>query len=346
MPTHQIEGEDYAAGSGALAGERVHKDAVPATAWRQYQANALWHGLRGIVKDEQVSGDLTAASGSADQAAGYVLLGKALRRMARRFKSAEVQSVVATSAGYTFTPAPDKFVYMIDNDGSGPYGDGSAIYPDTTDPTSNDYRFILCINISADAKVIGDSASGKMARLLPGESCFFYGMPDSGSTLWVPVGMPLDDSAAGYQGFDVRLYDGGASATHSDPFKAAYVKHGPGRNLVTINFGESRVTTTTSASAVQIANSVFGSGYFPPDLVPIGIGPTENSVGSFGTNGPVTIVSGSIDGVQAMFAVYFTSGGADIDTTTLLAFPLGGASLGVGKAVILSSFSMTHLTHR
>lgn len=184
MPTHPIEGEDYGAGSGALAGERIHKDAAPATAFRQYQANALWHGLRTLVKQVQVSGDLTAASGSADQSEGYVRLAKAIRRASNGFQQDEVDLVtIANAVTNSFLIPPDKFVFLMEEGGGGPYPNAAAV-PDGA--VAHQYRVILVINNTTSTKLVG--STGTVTSLRAGESCFFYGAPASGATAWTPIG--------------------------------------------------------------------------------------------------------------------------------------------------------------
>lgn len=183
MPTHLIEGGDYGSGSGALAGERIHKDAAPATEFRQYQANALWHGLRTLVKQEQISGDLTAASGSADQTEGYVRLAKAIRRAARRATSENIIDVEMGSAGYTLVPSVDGFVYNLTEDT--PHGINSLVNIDTDVDFIG--RTILIFNLSTQPKLIGDFLSGERARLSPGEACLFHAA-GTGLAKWTPIG--------------------------------------------------------------------------------------------------------------------------------------------------------------
>lgn len=205
MPSHQMEGEDYKAGSGALTGERIFGDADPATALRQYQANALWHGLRTFLKAEEAAGDLTAASGAADQAEGYIRLAKAIRRAIRRFQPSNIANLILTTTNTVFTPSQDVFCYHLTDTTPTPVAADSYVHPSIGSDQKN--RLILIVNMTGSFKVVGNSYYQKYVRLAPRESCWFYGLDESGSgtVIWQAVGRPFDD--VGFQTFSALLQD-------------------------------------------------------------------------------------------------------------------------------------------
>lgn len=197
MPSHQMEGEDYKAGAGALSGERIFGDADPATALRQYQANALWHGLRTLLKGEETTtNELTAASGAADQTEGYIRLAKAIRRSARRFQASNILSVTLSNGGNTiFTPGQDAFCFHLVDPTPTPAGVDSYVHPIPSSNNTQKNRLILIVNMTDSFKMVGNSYYQKYVRLAPRESCWFYGLDESGSgtTIWQAIGRPFDE---------------------------------------------------------------------------------------------------------------------------------------------------------
>lgn len=249
MPTHQIEGEDYGAGSGALSGERIHKDAVPATAFRQYQANALWHGLRTLVKQVQLSGDLTAGSGATDQSEGYIRLAKAIRRAANGYlQENEALVVVDDAVSNSFEVPPDQFAFLLEESG-GPYP-FAAVEPATD--VEHRYRAILVINNTASPKTVG--TPGTVVTLQSGESCFFYGMPASGSTAWMPIGK---NSKAGRLNVEIRGSTSGVLRTVSMRWEVR-----DGRAYLDIDPSLSSSLSGTESITI----SAVSNGALPPEL--------------------------------------------------------------------------------
>lgn len=323
MPTHPMTGPDYSIpGSGALSGERIAKDSAPATAFEQYAMNAIWHGLRFVVKEMQISGDLTAASGSADQTEGFFRLSMALRRMARRYKSGEVVTKLMTSPGYTAVLTSDVYVYTIGEDGGGPYGDDSAFYPDTTNPTMNNYRLILIVNGTAQSKLVGDSASQKYARLMAGESCFFYGIPNSGATLWKPIGK---DIVVAHDGtVSIKLF-GGTSAA-SSAVTLEWFHHAENK-LVTVSIPAMQVTLDASDALLTIFQAAGTS-------LPVEIRAKWSD-----TTPRIFLVLGDIGGTPTIFRLTF--GGAS--GTVMQIEKQDGSSMSNGSAVTLYGFEITYL---
>ena len=229
MPSHQMEGGDYAAGSGALSGERIHKDAAPATEWRQYQANAVWHGLRKIIRDFQIAGDLTAASGSADQTEGYVRLGKALARMPRRVLPANITQVTVSEFSQTLTPTQDVFIYHL-VDAVSPQPENSLILPIQTDNANQKGRFILILNKTAKYRLVGDSGYQRYVRLAPMESCWFYAMDDGDFTAWMAIGRQFYNLESEGE-IDVVINADGSTPSAVFPIK--FISH-PDVKLITI----------------------------------------------------------------------------------------------------------------
>jgi hypothetical protein len=323
MPTHLIEGEDYKAGSGALSGERIFGDADPATAFRQYEANALYHGLRDIVKAFQISGDLTAASGATDQTEGYVKLGKALARMARRFRAAEIGSVALDAVSATFSVDPSKFVYIITEAPTyGPYVDGK-IYPDPTSPAANNGRVILMINASDYSKMVGHNASGKLAQLQPGESCFLYGQDLGGVTTWIPIGKDVSQERT----VSVKAYDSGATGTTSSAVDMIVIPHSSQRRIQTINIPQMTITMA-SAGIVEIAPAAAYAD-FGDDILSIGGNTVSNDA-------PVFPIMGTVNSTNALFYARFVNG-------TLLVQRVTGGNFSIADVVVVPAFSMTYV---
>lgn len=256
MPTHPIEGSDYKAGSGALAGERVYGNADPATAFSEYEANALYHGLRNVVKAEQISGDLTAASGAADQAEGFVRLGKALRRAARRLQSGNLQQITVNASPLTFSVPPDVVGFMLVDASPTPLAAESLVHPDPASNGQNKNRFIFVLNQTTAFRLVGHGFSGRYMRLPPGEGCWLYGVDDTGSnnTFWTPIG-ELDDAPNGYHTFNAKWYSNFSTPEATAAFDMFYMRHGPGRRLITINYPTSQFTLGEAASAMRLASS-------------------------------------------------------------------------------------------
>lgn len=243
MPTNILEETDYAAGAGALSGERVFKNADPATTFREQSGNSIWHNLRTLIREMQVSGDLTQVSYAADLAAGFPNISKAIRRAARRLRAAESVTVLATNAGSTFTLTSDVFAYFLNNDGGGPYGDGSAMYPDTTNPGMNNYRLILVLNASGEEKLVGDSSSGKVVKLRDKESCYFYGIPNGGATYWIAVGKGLFTPISTGT-IPVKIFNTANGAQASSAQDLVY-RHDTEKKLVTVSIPGMGLTMTT-----------------------------------------------------------------------------------------------------
>ncbi len=332
MPTHVLEGIDYGSGSGALSGERIFKDGDPATEVIAVDANALWHGLRTLVKQEQISGDLTAADGATDQTEGYIRLAKALRRASRRVQSAEVTTLVMDSAGYTFTPTKDGFVYLITEDGGGPYLDG-AVYPLTSVPTTHNGRYILVINTSTTQKVVGDSGSQQAATLRKNEACLFFGLAVSGpATKWVPVGLPLDVAAFSYPTVSVKYYDDGDHSVVSSAVSMRPVFHGPGGRVVTINIPYASVTMGTTSTGITLAPAA-GFADMPDTYVAFD-GQDGSSVIS-----PQFLVLGDIGGTFQVFRAVWQG-------NNLIIRKLDGTAFGAAAVVGIYALSLTYLVNR
>jgi len=328
MPTIPIEETDYGAGSGALSGERVFKNTVPATTAREQTFNTLWHNLRKIITEMGVSNDLSVANYATDLAAGFPNLSKAIRRLARRSRSAEVQTILATSGDHLFTLTSDKHIYLIDNDGSGPYGEGSVIYINHANPTQDSYRTILVQNVSGEAKLVVDAInSSATAWLEDQESCLFVGLVDSGSgnLYWSPLGRELHTYPIAY---DVKLYDAGAHATMSSTFQLNYIAHGPGKKLVTLDFSGATITMSSGSGTIEVAPAA-GFGALSSDVVPVH--GTEAS--PFSSPFILIYAEGSVSGMQVLRVVYRNS---NMHIQKLL-----GSSFAVGEVVAIPAFSWT-----
>ncbi len=320
MPTELLDETDYGPGSGPLAGDRVFKNGDPATTAREQSQNPLWHGLRNIVKAFQVSGDLTVTYAT-DLADGFPYLGKAIARMARRFRSTEIGSVALDAPSVTFTVDPSKFIYVITEAPTyGPYPDG-GIYPTPANPTANNGRTILMVNASDYPKLVGHEASGKLAQLQPGESCHLYGQDLGGETVWIPIGRDITQE----ESVSIRSYDGGASGTMSSAVTMTAIPHGPAKRLLTIYVPATSVTMTTGATGIDIAPATYGN--FEEKFLSV--------KGNLISDSPVTIVFGQIDSVRTLFLCAFLD-------SKLRLYKLDGSALGIGSVVSIGGFSFTY----
>jgi hypothetical protein len=251
MPSHQIEGGDYAAGSGNLSGERIHKDAAPATEFRQYQANALWHGLRKLIKDFQVSGDLTAASGSADQTEGYVRLAKAVMRSARRMLSANITNVTVSDFTTILTPTQDVFCYHL-IDAVSPQPVNSIIEVFDNDFANQKNRLILIVNKTGEYRLVGTGAFQRYVRLAPMESCWFYAMENGSDTAWMGIGRQFHDLESPGE-IDVELRASGSTPSALSPIK--FIRHPDDKLITILARSSSQITIVGTPTEVILAPS-------------------------------------------------------------------------------------------
>lgn len=327
MPTIPLEEDDYVAGSGALAGERIFKNADPATTFQEESANTLWHGLRNLVKQEEVSGDLTAADYATDLAAGFPNLAKAIRRAAKRFQSDGVETVQMSSPGYTHSLSREVFAYIIADDVNGPY-DGGAFYPDTSVPAENDRRIILIINGTDSKKIAGDSSTQQGITLFPGEACAFFATSIAGpATLWIPIGRPLDYGAFGHKTLLCKLYNGANGTEASAAFALAY-EWVPNRRTVTIHIPSVGLTVTTGGqNYLTIAQS--DASQFPTGL----------RAYYLGADSARWYLKGTIDSADADFGLIFNeSHGGQIEI-----YRTDGAVFSGGEVVTLESIELMYL---
>lgn len=295
MPTNPLEELDYKAGAGALSGERVFGNTVPATSTREQTFNTLWHGLRNLVKQEQISGDLTAADYATELTAGFVNMAKAIRRSARRLQASNIQTTTVNATPLTVTIPPDIFGVMLIDASPTPLAGESRIHPLSTANAQNKGRFIFVLNQTTAFRLVGHASSGRYARLAPGEGCWLYGVDDTGSgnTFWTPIG-DLDDAPNAYHTFNAQWYNNADHAQKTDSFDMNYMRHGPGRRLMTINYPTSGVILTTAANVMLLASS---DGFA---ATPTFLWPTQNLPGSGPYYAPFMPVLLTIGGVNEM----------------------------------------------
>ena len=327
MPSNLLDESDYSAGSGPLSGDRVFKNADPATTAREQTFNTLWHNLRTFLKGFQISGDLTAANYAADLAAGFPNLAKAIMRAGRRMLSANIANVTVSEFTLVLTPTQDVFCYhLVDPAGPTPaQPTDSIIVPVDTDNTNQKGRLILIVNKTADYRLVGCATYQRYVRLAPLESCWFYAMDDGAYTAWMGIGRQfLNLESPEY--FSVRCYDGGASGTMSDAVDMSWSVYGHRDRVMTINVPTTSVTMTTTASGVVIAPDGYVD--FDDFYLPIGGGAEGPS--------PLPLVYGLIDSDRQMFVGSFLGG-------KLTFYPVSGIAPGIGAVVTISAFSFTYI---
>ena len=322
MPTYPIEESDYAAGSGALSGERVFKNTVPATTVREQTENGIWHGLRTLVRQFQISGDLTAANYAAELTAGFANLSKAVRRAARRFLADNIGTVTCTTSNTLLTPAADIACYhlidAVSPIGAGAYVHFSGTYADTKN------RLVLIVNMTDSFKVVGNSYYQKYIRLEPRESCWFYGLDESGSgtVIWQAIGRQFEDPI--YQTFSAEVTGPGGTSG------AGTVKYRKAGNRITLILP---TMTFSCSGGGNVYLQAAGSGPVP-DILTQGM-PSASSGVPYAIGAMPSYIS-TIGYAPAPFFTYDYAGGPS--RRFLLYAPGGGyfpaATIGVAKGQV------------
>lgn len=234
MPNFPLEETDRKAGSGALAGEFVFGNTVPATTFREQSANAVWHGLRGLIKQMDNAGDLMDANYAAALADGFSKIGKALIRAGRRAGPndfLDISSSTGIASPFSFDPPMDEHSFLV----TGNNGDALVLSNDT----KHAYRLILLTNTSSVSSfyIMYGSGAVRSVVLPPSSSICMFLAPGSPSAFWIPVSGDQSGS------FDIELRDGsGVLATGVCKWKiqsgfAHLTFYKPSSSFIYNNFG-------------------------------------------------------------------------------------------------------------
>lgn len=293
MPSHVVEGSHSVAGSGALAGEQIYADSAPATDLIAVDMNAVWHGLRTLIRQEQVSGDLTAGSGATDLSEGFIRLTKAIRRAAARRLAnniIDISSSTGIASPFAFNPNLDESAFTISGD------NGDAVVLDG-DP-KHDCRLITLTNKSSSSSFYVMYGSGNILSMVlpPSASICMYRAPGSPSSIWMPVG---GDQSGSFD-IEVRSASTGVLATGKCKWKvqsgfAHLTFYSPTNSFLYDNaaLAGSHTITITASSNTD----------FPASL-------SQTSEG-FGVRFPVYTVNNNV--IQPTIWATILSGGTKID---------------------------------